>query len=101
MYRLENRGSMKESGGRKQGGASPCAACKLLRRRCARDCVFAPYFPADDPQKFATVHRVFGASNVNKLLQVSPSHPHSSFLPSYLLVSQKKSHLDFDNCYLK
>ena len=60
---------MKE-GGRKQGAATPCAACKLLRRRCAQDCVFAPYFPADEPQKFASVHKVFGASNVNKMLQV-------------------------------
>ncbi|KAG9128851.1 hypothetical protein Leryth_009604 [Lithospermum erythrorhizon] len=57
-------------GGRKHGGAAPpCAACKLLRRRCAKDCVFAPYFPADEPQKFASVHKVFGASNVNKMLQ--------------------------------
>ncbi|MCD7470069.1 hypothetical protein HAX54_009637 [Datura stramonium] len=58
---------MKESG-RKQS-AAPCAACKLLRRRCAHDCVFAPYFPADEPHKFASVHKVFGASNVNKMLQ--------------------------------
>ncbi|XP_061373656.1 LOB domain-containing protein 4 [Gastrolobium bilobum] len=65
---------MKEGGGRKQGAASPCAACKLLRRRCAQDCVFAPYFPADEPQKFANVHKVFGASNVNKMLQDLPMH---------------------------
>ncbi|XP_019157784.1 PREDICTED: LOB domain-containing protein 4-like [Ipomoea nil] len=66
---------MKESW-RKAGGAaaSPCAACKLLRRRCAKDCVFAPYFPADEPHKFASVHKVFGASNVNKLLQDLPEH---------------------------
>ncbi|CAL0333674.1 unnamed protein product [Lupinus luteus] len=62
---------MKE-GGRKQGAMSPCAACKLLRRRCAQDCVFAPYFPANQPQKFASVHKVFGASNVNKMLQELP-----------------------------
>ncbi|KAI5674572.1 hypothetical protein M9H77_14936 [Catharanthus roseus] len=55
--------------GRKLEVASPCAACKLLRRRCAKDCVFAPHFPADDPQKFASVHKVFGASNVSKMLQ--------------------------------
>ncbi|XP_024540754.1 LOB domain-containing protein 4 [Selaginella moellendorffii] len=52
------------------GGMSPCAACKLLRRRCAKDCIFAPFFPPDEPQKFAYVHKVFGASNVNKMLQV-------------------------------
>ncbi|PKA57023.1 LOB domain-containing protein 4 [Apostasia shenzhenica] len=50
-------------------GVSPCAGCRLLRRRCSPDCVFAPYFPADEPHKFANVHKVFGASNVNKLLQ--------------------------------
>ncbi|WCJ31077.1 LOB domain-containing protein 36 [Euphorbia peplus] len=47
---------------------SPCAACKFLRRKCTQECVFAPYFPPDQPQKFANVHRVFGASNVSKLL---------------------------------
>ncbi|XP_020231156.1 LOB domain-containing protein 4 [Cajanus cajan] len=67
---------MKE-GGRKQGATSPCAACKLLRRRCANDCVFAPYFPADEPHKFAIVHKVFGASNVNKMLQELPEQQRS------------------------
>lgn len=53
---------------------SPCAACKLLRRKCQPECVFAPYFPPDQPQKFANVHKVFGASNVTKLLnELQPS----------------------------
>ncbi|XP_076929048.1 LOB domain-containing protein 10-like [Bidens hawaiensis] len=47
---------------------SPCAACKFLRRKCTQECVFAPYFPPDQPQKFANVHKVFGASNVAKIL---------------------------------
>ncbi|KAJ8537247.1 hypothetical protein K7X08_035648 [Anisodus acutangulus] len=38
-------------------GNSPCASCKLLRRRCAKDCIFSPYFPSDDPHKFAIVHK--------------------------------------------
>ncbi|KAI4312490.1 hypothetical protein MLD38_037296 [Melastoma candidum] len=65
---------MKDISNRKQGTPSPCAACRLLRRRCTRDCVFAPYFPADEPHKFANVHRVFGASNINKMLQELPEH---------------------------
>jgi len=60
---------------------SPCASCKLLRRRCAKDCIFAPYFPSHDPKKFAIVHKVFGASNVSKMLQV----PH--FTLSLLILS--------------
>ncbi|XP_049384105.1 LOB domain-containing protein 36-like isoform X1 [Solanum stenotomum] len=48
---------------------SPCAACKFLRRKCTQqECVFAPYFPPDQPQKFENVHKVFGRSNVAKLL---------------------------------
>ncbi|CAN0909812.1 LOB domain-containing protein 12 [Linum grandiflorum] len=54
------------------GTSSPCASCKLLRRRCAKDCIFAPYFPSRDPHKFAIVHKVFGASNVSKMLQELP-----------------------------
>ncbi|CAN4082407.1 unnamed protein product [Withania somnifera] len=46
----------------------PCAACKFLRRKCLPGCIFAPYFPPEEPQKFANVHKIFGASNVSKLL---------------------------------
>ncbi|OAP07661.1 hypothetical protein AXX17_AT2G24570 [Arabidopsis thaliana] len=49
---------------------SPCAACKILRRRCADKCVLAPYFPPTDPAKFTIAHRVFGASNIIKFLQI-------------------------------
>uniref|UniRef100_A0A7N0T5A9 LOB domain-containing protein n=1 Tax=Kalanchoe fedtschenkoi TaxID=63787 RepID=A0A7N0T5A9_KALFE len=48
--------------------SSPCAACKFLRRKCLPGCIFAPYFPPEEPQKFANVHKIFGASNVTKLL---------------------------------
>lgn len=52
---------------------TPCAACKLLRRRCAQDCPFAPYFSPHEPQRFASVHKVFGASNISKMLLVYDS----------------------------
>ncbi|GMN23445.1 hypothetical protein TIFTF001_000113 [Ficus carica] len=51
---------------------TPCAACKLLRRRCAEECPFSPYFSPQEPQKFAAVHKVFGASNVSKMLMELP-----------------------------
>lgn len=47
-----------------------CAACKYLRRRCPSDCIFFPYFPPNNPERFASVHRIYGASNVAKMLQV-------------------------------
>ncbi|XP_022939235.1 LOB domain-containing protein 15-like [Cucurbita maxima] len=51
---------------------TPCAACKLLRRRCAQECPFSPYFSPHEPHKFASVHKVFGASNVAKMLMEVP-----------------------------
>ncbi|KAK7387477.1 hypothetical protein VNO78_28313 [Psophocarpus tetragonolobus] len=63
-------------------GNSPCASCKLLRRRCTKDCIFAPYFPSNDPQKFALVHKVFGASNVSKMLQELPVHQRADAVSS-------------------
>ncbi|WOL01234.1 LOB domain-containing protein 25 [Canna indica] len=59
---------MASSGCSSSSSNSPCAACKFLRRKCMPGCIFAPYFPPEEPQKFANVHKVFGASNVTKLL---------------------------------
>jgi hypothetical protein len=48
---------------------APCGACKFLRRKCVRGCIFAPYFGAEQgAARFAAVHKIFGASNVAKLL---------------------------------
>ena len=56
------------------GSGSPCGACKFLRRKCADDCVFAPYFCSEQgPARFAAIHKVFGASNVSKLLLHVPA----------------------------
>ncbi|KAK4411291.1 LOB domain-containing protein 19 [Sesamum angolense] len=57
------------------GAAGPCGACKFLRRKCIRGCIFAPYFDSDQgTAHFAAVHRVFGASNASKLLLRIPPH---------------------------
>ncbi|XP_027109622.2 LOB domain-containing protein 33-like [Coffea arabica] len=51
------------------GMGSSCGACKFLRRRCTIECVYAPYFGYEQAAShFEAVHRVFGASNVSKLL---------------------------------
>ncbi|KAE9621906.1 hypothetical protein Lal_00032572 [Lupinus albus] len=57
------------------GSGSPCGACKFLRRKCVVDCIFAPYFCSEEGgARFATIHKVFGASNVSKLLLNIPIH---------------------------
>ncbi|KAG5237549.1 hypothetical protein OIU76_012321 [Salix suchowensis] len=57
------------------GLGSSCGACKFLRRKCTTECVFAPYFCYDQAAAhFSAVHKVFGASNVSKLLLHLPVH---------------------------
>ncbi|XP_061366945.1 LOB domain-containing protein 16-like [Gastrolobium bilobum] len=57
------------------GSGSPCGACKFLRRKCSAECIFAPYFCSEHgPARFAAIHKVFGASNVSKLLLHIPAH---------------------------
>ncbi|KAI3470908.1 hypothetical protein Pfo_027571 [Paulownia fortunei] len=62
---MQTRANMKSQEPR---SSSSCAACKFLKRRCTTNCQFAPYFRSDEPKKFAKVHKVFGASNVSKIL---------------------------------
>lgn len=63
------------SGGGSGGACGPCGACKFLRRKCISGCIFAPYFDSEQgASHFAAVHKVFGASNVSKLLQSVPVH---------------------------
>lgn len=61
---------------------SPCAACKILRRRCADKCILAPYFPPTEPLKFTIAHRVFGASNIIKFLQELPEEQRADAVSS-------------------
>ncbi|XP_057438569.1 LOB domain-containing protein 16-like [Lotus japonicus] len=63
------------NGSASASSGSPCGACKFLRRKCAADCIFAPYFCSEQgPARFAAIHKVFGASNVSKLLLHIPAH---------------------------
>jgi hypothetical protein len=69
----------------------PCAGCKFTRRKCTDDCVFAPYFPPDQPKRFADIHSVFGASNVAKLLK--DLHPSQRMHAANSLVYEAESRL--------
>lgn len=67
-------GGNKNTGGSERGDG-PCGACKFLRRKCVKGCIFAPYFDSDQgTAHFAAVHKVFGASNASKLLMRIPAH---------------------------
>ncbi|CAO2812965.1 unnamed protein product [Amaranthus hypochondriacus] len=46
-----------------------CAACKHQRKRCTDKCILAPFFPAEKVREFQAVHKVFGVSNVQKMVR--------------------------------
>ncbi|XP_059277539.1 uncharacterized protein LOC132031574 [Lycium ferocissimum] len=64
--RVASRGSSGASGG---NGSQACAACKYQRRKCASDCPLAPYFPAEKQKDFLNAHKLFGVSNILKVLK--------------------------------
>ncbi|XP_021754529.1 LOB domain-containing protein 27-like [Chenopodium quinoa] len=50
-------------------GTQACAACKYQRRKCASDCALAPYFPHDRQRQFLNAHKLFGVSNITKIIR--------------------------------
>jgi hypothetical protein len=53
----------------KGGTSQACAACKYQRRRCSAECPLSPYFPPEQPKLFQNAHKLFGVSNILKILK--------------------------------
>ncbi|XP_059277830.1 LOB domain-containing protein 2 [Lycium ferocissimum] len=53
----------------KPSGTAACASCKHQRKKCTEKCVLAPYFPAENIREFKAVHKVFGVSNIVKIVK--------------------------------
>ncbi|KAF2316005.1 hypothetical protein P3X46_023312 [Hevea brasiliensis] len=53
----------------KGGTSQACAACKYRRRKCSSKCPLAPYFLPDQPKLFQNAHKLFGVSNILKILK--------------------------------
>ncbi|KAI8007327.1 LOB domain-containing protein 21 [Camellia lanceoleosa] len=76
--------------GQEPRSSSSCAACKFLKRRCSPNCLFAPYFRSDEPKKFAKVHKVFGASNVSKILIEVPEEQREDTVNSLVFEAEAR-----------
>lgn len=51
------------------GSTTACAACKYQRKKCKKNCLLAPYFPQDRTNQFLNAHKLFGVSNITKMLK--------------------------------
>ncbi|RZC52947.1 hypothetical protein C5167_021367 [Papaver somniferum] len=49
--------------------SSACAACKYQRKKCSSDCLLAPYFPPTHQTEFLNTHKLFGVSNICKIIK--------------------------------
>ncbi|KAK9734140.1 hypothetical protein RND81_04G117600 [Saponaria officinalis] len=67
-----------------------CAACKCMRRRCNKNCIFAPYFPPNDLQRFTFVHQIFGATKVAKMLEEIPEGRREDAVESLVLEARSR-----------
>ncbi|XP_027172167.1 LOB domain-containing protein 2 [Coffea eugenioides] len=50
-------------------GLPACASCKHQRKKCTDKCILAPFFPVEKNREFQAVHKIFGVSNVAKILR--------------------------------
>ncbi|XVF12012.1 hypothetical protein REPUB_Repub08aG0077900 [Reevesia pubescens] len=66
----------------KGGTTSACAACRYQRRKCVPECRLAPYFPADQTKIFQNAHKLFGVSNIVKILKSLDPSQHSEAMRS-------------------
>nr|XP_017250579.1 PREDICTED: protein LATERAL ORGAN BOUNDARIES-like [Daucus carota subsp. sativus] len=69
---------------------SPCAACKFLKKKCRPDCILAPYFPPEELQNFISVHKIFGATRVSKLLNEVLPHQRDETLSCLVYEAQAR-----------
>ncbi|KAK9995940.1 hypothetical protein SO802_020626 [Lithocarpus litseifolius] len=53
----------------KGGTSQACAACKYQRRKCSSECPLSLYFPPEQPKMFQNAHKLFGVSNILKILK--------------------------------
>ncbi|XP_039010824.1 LOB domain-containing protein 27-like [Hibiscus syriacus] len=66
----------------KGGATSACAACKYQRRKCIPECLLGPYFPADQTKVFQNAHKLFGVSNIVKILRSLDPSQHAEAMRS-------------------
>ncbi|XP_057504811.1 LOB domain-containing protein 22-like [Actinidia eriantha] len=76
-----------------------CAACKYQRRKCAPDCILAPYFPHDRQRQFLNAHKLFGVSNITKILKKLDPHKKDAAMRTIVFQSDVRASDPVGGCY--
>ncbi|TKY64365.1 LOB domain-containing protein 22 [Spatholobus suberectus] len=76
-----------------------CAACKYQRRKCAPDCILAPYFPHDRQRQFLNAHKLFGVSNITKIIKFLSPHDKDQAMRTIIYQSDMRATDPVGGCY--
>ncbi|XP_010913026.1 uncharacterized protein [Elaeis guineensis] len=82
-----------------QSATQACAVCKYQRRKCNPDCTLAPYFPADQQRQFLNAHRLFGVSNILKIIRHVDPVQRAEAMHSIIFQSNARAHDPVGGCY--
>lgn len=75
-----------------------CAACKYQRRRCTPECPLAPYFPPHEQKMFQNAHKLFGVSNILKILKKLEPSQKSDAMKSIIYQSNVRDESPVHGC---
>ncbi|XP_050383975.1 LOB domain-containing protein 22 [Argentina anserina] len=81
------------------GNTQACAACKYQRRKCAPDCILAPYFPHDRQRQFLNAHKLFGVSNITKIIKPLTQHQKEEAMRTIIFQSDVRASDPVGGCY--
>ncbi|KAH7686486.1 Lateral organ boundaries LOB domain-containing protein [Dioscorea alata] len=76
-----------------------CAACKYQRRKCNPDCTLAPFFPADSQRQFLNAHRLFGVSNILRIIRGLDPVTRAEAMRSIIFQSNARALDPVGGCY--
>ncbi|KAK4269246.1 hypothetical protein QN277_022431 [Acacia crassicarpa] len=78
-----------------------CAACKYRRRKCAPDCILAPYFPHDRHSQFLNAHKLFGVRNITKIIEKLDPYPKDEAMRSIIFQSDMRANDPVGGCCIQ
>lgn len=76
---------MSAEGNGERNNRHACAACKYQRRKCKeKECPLYTYFPIDRTEEFQAAHKVFGISNMTKMIKDLPVQDKAKVVDSFV-----------------
>lgn len=76
-----------------------CAACRYQRRKCTPDCLLAPYFPHNRQRQFQNAHKLFGVSNITKIIRHLDRPQKDEAMRSIIYQSDVRAQDPVGGCY--